>query len=186
MNKKRVFIIHGWEAVPESNWFPWLKEELKKQNIDAAVPAMPNTYHPVFSEWLAYLKKKIGAPDKNTYLVGHSLGVIAILRFLEALPPGQKIGGAVLVAGFSEPIGFEELDSFFAKPLDYEKARNSTEKIIAINSDNDPYVPFRNGEIFRDKLSAELIVVEEGEHLTSGKKSMELPIVLESLLKIMA
>jgi predicted alpha/beta hydrolase family esterase len=30
---KRVIIIHGWEASPESNWFPWLKNELEKKGI---------------------------------------------------------------------------------------------------------------------------------------------------------
>ncbi|MDP3057743.1 MAG: alpha/beta hydrolase [bacterium] len=186
MNKKRVFIIHGWEAVPESNWFPWLKEELEKQNIDVAVPMMPNTYHPIFSEWLAHLKKNIGTPDKNTYLVGHSLGVITILRFLELLPLGQKIGGVVLVAGFPEPIGYDEIKSFFVTPLDYEKIKNSAEKFIAINSDDDPYVPLRNGEILRDKLGAELIIVPNGNHLNEGAGFTELPVVLESLLKIYA
>ncbi len=27
--KKRVFIIHDWEGVPESNLFPLMKSELK-------------------------------------------------------------------------------------------------------------------------------------------------------------
>jgi hypothetical protein len=186
MNKKRAFIIHGWEAVPESNWFPWLKGELGERGFEVKVPAMPNTYHPVCSEWLAYLKRIVGASDKNTYLVGHSLGVITILRYLEALPLEQKTGGALLVAGFPEPIGFDELDSFFTSSLNYEKIRNSTEKITAIHSDNDPYVPLKNGEILRDKLGAELVVVPGGDHLTCGKESMELPVVLESVLKLQA
>ncbi len=184
MNKKRVFIIHGWEGTPQSNWFPWLKSELEKQGFKAEVPAMPNTNHPISSEWLAYLQKFIGKADKNTYFVGHSLGAIAILKFLETLPLKQKIGGVVLVAGFPESIGINEAESFFVVPLDYKKVKNTAEKFIAINSDNDPYVPLRNGEILRDKLGAELVVVPKGSHLNEGAGFTELPIVLEKILKM--
>ncbi len=183
MNKKRVFIIHGWEGTPQSNWFPWLKNQLEKRGFEATVPAMPNTNHPIFSEWLTHLQKIIGNVDENTYLVGHSLGVIAILKYLEALLPEQKIGGAVMVAGFSESIGIKETENFFATPLNYEKIKNSAEKFIAINSDNDPYVPLKKGEILRDKLGAELIVVSKGSHLNEGAGFTELPVVLENILK---
>ena len=30
---KRVFIIHGWDGYPEEGWFPWLKEELEKEDL---------------------------------------------------------------------------------------------------------------------------------------------------------
>lgn len=185
MNKKRVFIIHGWEGMPESNWFPWLKEQLESRNFEVIVPAMPNTGHPVFSEWLSCLRKIVGKADENTYLVGHSLGVIAILRYLESLPSQQKIGGAVMVAGFSESLGIAETESFFATPLNYDKIKNSAGKFIAINSDNDPYVPIRKGEILRDKLSADFIVVPKGNHLNEGAGFTKLQVVLESLLKIL-
>ncbi len=184
MNKKRVFIIHGWEGTPESNWFPWLKKELEMRGFDVVVPMMPNTDHPIESEWILHLQKIIGVSNKNTYLVGHSLGAIAILRYLESLPLGKKIGGAVFVAGFSESVGIKETESFFVTPLDYEKIKNSVEKFIAINSDNDPYVPLKRGEILRDKLAAEFIVVENGSHLNEGAGFIELPIVLESLLNL--
>jgi len=185
MTKKRVYIIHGWEGTPESNWFPWLKKQLESRGFEAIVPIMPNTDYPVFSEWLSHLKKVIGKADQNTYLVGHSLGVIAILKFLESIPPEQKIGGAVLVAGFSESLGIPETESFFVESLDYKKVKNTAKKFIAINSDNDPYVPIKKGEILRDKLGAELIVVPKGSHLNEGAGFTKLPIVLESLLKIL-
>ncbi len=207
MIKKRIFIIHGWEGTPESNWFPWLKEQLEDRGFEVIVPSMPNTNYPVLFEWLAHMQKIIGKVDKSTYLVGYSLGVIAVLRFLESLPVGQKIGGAVLVAGFPGSIGYKDINSFFASPLiifwlilhklgykaldsyfvlplDYEKVRNSANKFIAIHSDNDPYVPLHNGEILRDRLGAELIVVPKGNHFNEGAGFKKLPIVSESLLKI--
>ncbi len=181
---KRVFIIHGWEGTPKANWFPWLKIELEDRGFKVQVPAMPHTKKPKLAEWLSYLQKTVGQPDENTYFVGHSLGVITILRFLESLPYSQKVSGAVLVAGFPEPIGYKELNSFFADFVDYHKIKNSVNKLVAIHSDNDPYVPLENGEILRDKLGAKLIVISMAGHFNKDDGFTELPAALESLLEI--
>jgi predicted alpha/beta hydrolase family esterase len=116
-------------------------------------------------------------------LVGHSLGVITILRYLESLPEDVKIGGAILVAGFPEPIGFKELDSFFRIPLDYEKVKKSAKMIIAIHSDNDPFVPIENGYLLRDKLGAELVIIPKSGHLNEGDGYFKLPIALDYIIK---
>ncbi len=176
---KKVYIIHGWEATPDVNWFPWLKEELKRKDMDAIVPLMPNTNNPNCIEWVDSLQKTIINPDKNTYLVGHSLGVIAILRYLESLPKGLKIGGVILVAGFPEPIGLKELDSFFQTRLNYKKVKNSAKMFVAIHSDNDPYVPIENGYLLRDKLGAELVILPNAGHLNEGDGYFKLPIILK-------
>jgi uncharacterized protein len=181
---KRVFIIHGWEGAPESNWFPWLKKELEKKGFQVFVPQMPNADFPKMGEWLSCLREIVGEPDENTFFAGHSLGVIAILRYLESLKVGEKVGGAVFAAGFSEPIGIGELKNFFAIPIDCEKIKKSAKKIVAINSDNDPYVPLAQGEIMRDKLDAKLIVVPKGDHLNRGNGFFEFPLILEEILKI--
>ena len=60
-----------------------------------AVPAVQlRAEHPFLDEWLGYMHKHIHNPDRKTFLVGHSLGCIAILRYLESLNE-QRIGGAV-------------------------------------------------------------------------------------------
>ena len=112
----RVFIIHGWEGKPTSNWFPWLKEELEKKDYEAITPEMPNSYEPQCSEWVAHLNEIVGTPSPSDYLVGHSLAVIAIFRYLERLKPGQQVGGAVLVSGFPLDLGIKQHHGFFDKP----------------------------------------------------------------------
>ena len=114
---KKAFIVHGWEGTPESGWNPWLKNELEKKGFTVIVPPMPDTENPEMGAWLNHLKDVVGEPDKDCYFVGHSLGCITILRYLESLPGDKKIGGAVLVAGFASNLGYEELESFFAKPI---------------------------------------------------------------------
>lgn len=177
-------MIHGWEGNPNNNWFPWLKQKLEKRGFSVEAPAMPDAMHPTLSGWLFYLQTTIKDVDENTFFVGHSLGVIAILKFLEALKPDEKIGGAVLVAGFPEPIAYDELNSFFSKPLDYEKIKNAANAFIAIHSSNDPYVPLKNGEILRDRLGAKLVVIENAGHLNANDGFTELPAAFDAFLHI--
>lgn len=182
--KKRVFIIHGWEGAPDSNWFPWLKKELGKYGFEVSVPQMPNADFPKKAGWLAHLQKIVGEPDENTFFVGHSLGVTAILRYLESLSKGEKISGAILVAGVAKSIGIRELESFFTKPFDYERIKRTAKHIIVVNSDNDPYVPLSHGETLRDELGAKLIIIPNGQHLNAGNGYFEFPLVLEEILRI--
>lgn len=186
MRQKRVYIIHGWGASPDSNWFPWLKQQLEDRGFNVTVPQMPHTLTPDFDAWLSYIKKIVGEVDKNTYLVGHSLGVITILRFLETLDTGQKTGGDILVSGFSElpsPVDhLPWLHAFVEEPVEYNKIKKAGDKFIAIHSDDDPFVPLKSGEILRDKLGAELIVVPDAGHFLIK----ESPIILKGVLKITA
>ncbi|MEF3691990.1 MAG: alpha/beta fold hydrolase [Candidatus Moraniibacteriota bacterium] len=181
---KRVFIIHGWGGSPEANWFPWMKKELEKRKISIEVLAMPNTDNPKMEEWLDFMREKIGKIDEDIFLVGHSLGCIAILRYLESLSEGEKVGGALLVAGFSRSINIPELENFFQTPLDYEKVKKSVRQIGAINSDNDYYVPMEEGKILEEKLGAKLVVLHKAFHLNEGNGFFELPTGLEELLKM--
>lgn len=93
IESKRVFVVHGWSGYPEEGWRTWLKSELEKEDFRVFVPTMPNTDNPKLNSWLKRLIKTVGTPDKNCYFVGHSLGCITILRYLETLKKNQEVGG---------------------------------------------------------------------------------------------
>ena len=179
---KRVYIIHGYTGHPEKNWFPWLKNELQEMGFAVEVPAMPNAGSPQLAEWLPFLHSLISNPDEQTFLVGHSLGCIAILRYLESLPQDVKIGGALLVAGFSRPIHLTELNNFFETPLDYQKCKTHALAISCINSTNDPHVPLEDGIVMQDKLSAKLFIYKDGGHLNEKSGFKEFALVRDKLL----
>jgi predicted alpha/beta hydrolase family esterase len=182
---KRAYIVHGYGGSPDKNWFPWLKTELEKIGMEVTVPAMPNTDEPKYSAWLAHLQKVIVNPDEDTYLVGHSLGCITILQYLNNLESNKKIGGVVLAAGFAKPIHFTELNGFFDIALDEEKIKNSVNKIVAINSDNDEHVPYWQAEEIQKRFGAELIKIENGGHLNHKTGYTQFPLVLEKLKEMM-
>ncbi len=182
---KRVFVVHGWKSKPSSNWFPWLRAQLRLWPVEVQVLSMPDPEKPKREAWVKTIVKAVRVPDEDTFFVGHSLGGIAILRYLESLPKKTRVGGIVLVAGFPEPINRPEITTFFEKPLDYGKIRKIVRSnVVAIQSTNDPYVPFEHGKKLRDALAAKLIVIESGGHLNSASGHDTLPVVLTELIEL--
>ncbi len=191
--KKRVFIIHGWDGRPDQHWLPWLKSELESKGFLVEAPQMPEAEHPRKSAWVSYLARLVGEPSQDTYLVGHSIGCKAVLRYLETLEEGGKIGGAVLVAGWvtltnmSErtPEETEVINDWINPPFDFAKIRSHAGNFTAIFSDDDPEVPLEeNKETYEKKLGAKIILEHNKGHFTADDGVVELPSALEALLEI--
>ncbi len=183
---KKFTLVHGWEGSPTGNWFPWLQSALEKQGHIVIALEMPNAFHPVQDEWVTHLKKSVGTPDTDTILIGHSLGGIAILRYLERLAPEDKVGSIALVASFPQSVGIPELASFFETSLDYAAVKSHISgSILAFQSQDDPYVPFENGILLRDELGAKLITIEHGGHLNANNGYTEFPTLLNELQSLL-
>jgi predicted alpha/beta hydrolase family esterase len=185
---RRVYLIHGWEGYPEEGWRPWLRNKLIQEGFQVFVPAMPDTAHPSLERWLPHLQKVVKKPDLDTFFVGHSLGCITILRYLEALGKDQHVGGTVLVAGFGHDLEYEgyenELASFFKKEINWEKIKNQCSRFVAIHSDNDPWVPMKHNNLFVEKLNAESLIEHNKLHFSGDDGINELPSALDSVLRI--
>lgn len=187
--KKRVFIIHGWEGNPEEGWFPWLKKELEQKGFEVFAPVMPNTDEPKIEEWVPFIVNLVGEPDEDTYFVGHSIGCQAIMRYLETLG-NKKIGGIIFVAGWFHLVNLEgPEEEKIAKPwvenkINLEKVKNTSDNFIAIFSDNDDWVPLSDKDIFAKELNAKIIVEKNKGHFCEASGLKELPIVLDSILRM--
>lgn len=171
--QKRVFIVHAWECTPRMYWYPWLSDQLSENGFAVSVPEMPDTVSPKLSGWLPKLAETVNGTDENCYFVGHSLGCITIMRYLESLHPGEKAGGAVFVAGFSSSLGFEATSSFFQTDVNYEVIKSHCNKFVSLCSDNDPYVPLKYGEMLKDKLGAELIIKHDMKHFNGDMRQLQ-------------
>lgn len=185
---KRAVIVHCWEGYSEYCWYPQTKKELEAVGFEVFVPEMPETKLPKLSLWLPKLKEVAGNPSEYLYLIGHSAGCITIMRYLESLAEGERIGGAVFVAGFTDNLGYKELENFFKKPLDFEKIKSKTNHFAAIYSDNDPYVPPKHADILKEKLGAELIFKPGMKHFSGPAVYKEsctsLPDVSQAILRM--
>ena len=187
---KRVFIIHGWGGCPEEGWFPWLKGELEKRGFIVQVPEMPDTENPKIDTWVPFLSRLVHNPDGETLLVGHSIGCQTILRYLESLGEGVRIGGAVLVAGWvsltnlSGPKEERIARLWLERPIEWDRVLRHTRNFVAVFSDNDNHVPVSNSEVFRKRLGARIFLEHGKGHFTGDEGVKEIPVVLNSLLEM--
>ena len=186
--QKRAIIVHCWDGYPDYCWYPTVKAELEKEGFEVQVPAMPETNAPKLNLWLPVLKEIAGTPGEDLFLIGHSAGCVTILRYLEQLPVGVKIGGVVLVAGFTDDLGYDELKNFFATPVPLASIREKAKGFVAIHSDNDPFVDLKYGEIFKKELGAEVIVKHNMKHFSVPRDNEEsctsLPDVTQAVLTL--
>ena len=185
---KKVFQIHGFKGSPNGSWHPWLMSELKKQDIYACALPMPSPDHPYIDKWVKTITTAIEGPYKDTFLVGHSLGVPTILRYLETLPSDLKLGGAVLVSGPFHNLrdnAHKELDPFFENSFNFEYIKKVCNKFIVIHAIDDTRVPISHAVLLANKLGCEVITLPTGGHLTGSEGVYKLPQVLAELEKML-
>ncbi|PIX62498.1 hypothetical protein CO057_01695 [Candidatus Uhrbacteria bacterium CG_4_9_14_0_2_um_filter_41_50] len=175
----KIILIHGFEASPESNFFPWLKDELRKKGHDVIVPALPNPAEPDAEEWTKFLVEEVGAIDDETIILGHSIGAAAALRFLEAAEAYSTPKACILVAP-PWMIKSEQFRGFFLSELDFDVLMWKASKFVVVHSKDDDKIPADHAKKYADVLQATL-VDRDGEGHYMGEKY---PILLEIIQKL--
>lgn len=176
------------------DWMPWIKRELGKKKIKVYIPDMPNTEEPEVDKWIEHISKVVGKPDKNTILIGHSLGGNAILRYLQQMKSGQKVGAAIIVASwlnrrkgkFRTPARRKMMSPWFKTPLYFNRIAKHSESFTALYSDDDRYVPKSAAQILKKKLGAKRIIAHHQLHFDQTKNLFVLKEILYSVDKIKA
>ncbi|KKP62864.1 MAG: hypothetical protein UR57_C0010G0028 [Candidatus Nomurabacteria bacterium GW2011_GWE2_34_25] len=130
---KKVYLIHGFEGSPNGGWRPYLMGELEKQDIYSFALSMPTPDKPIVSEWLSEIKHYVDRDiNDDVYLVGHSLGGTAILRYLEQFN-SHNIKGVIIV---SAPCMRTEVNkkiwSFLETNFDWSVIKKSIQNVIVI------------------------------------------------------
>ncbi len=149
--KNKILILHGWNASAREHWFPKAKEFFQKEGYHVEVPTLPGNYFPKKDEWLKVIENIV--KEDGWILIGHSMGGVAILRFLEKSP--YKAKQAILVATPFEPMSFKPIENFFDAPFDWQKIKQNCPKFDVINESDDPAVPFEHGKNFAKHLEGE-------------------------------
>lgn len=183
--KKKVVVVHRWDGAPSKDWLPWIKEEFEKKGYDVIVPEMPNSQEPKIEEWVPFLTEVAGEANEDIFFIGHSIGCQTIMRYLETVYP-KKIGGTIFVAPWFNLANLEDKESediaspWIKMPIDLKKVENATDNTTVFMSDNDPFVPLSDGEIFRERLGAKVVIEKNKGHFTEDDNIIEIP----NLLKI--
>ncbi len=181
---KKVFIVHGFEGSPNGGWRPYLMGELEKKDVYACALSMPSPETPVCSEWVEEIERHVERNQNDEiFLVGHSLGVPAILRFLEKTS-AKNVKGVVLVSGPAHKTDNEKVNVFLEKDFDFEAIKSKVNKFAVIHGDNDPLVPLSDAEFLSKNLGASLTIIKNGGHLNGRSGFTTLPEVLSEIIKM--
>ena len=190
----RVFIIHGYQSHPDEAWLPWLKHELEGKGCIVSLPAMPHPDHPVIHDWTRFIEELIGEPDRETFIVGHSMGCHAVLHYLEGIGATRKsVGKTVLVAGTfpiqrsaaeASKLAHENpvLVPWFSAGVNPVSVKQAVGECTVILSDKDPYIDVAEATAtFRAALDPKIIIVPGAGHFNEDDHWMKLPEALAAL-----
>ncbi len=166
-----IFIIHGAFGNPQENWFPWIKSKLEKLGCKVFIPQFPTPENQSLENWIKVFDNYKEYLNKNSIVIGHSLGVAFLLNIIEKLD--MPIKAAFFVSGFISLLGNPDFDkinkSFINKSFDWQKIKQNCQKVIVFHSDNDPYVPLEKAEKLAKKLNVNIVLVKNAGHF--NKKS---------------
>ncbi|MBT2635017.1 alpha/beta hydrolase [Bacillus sp. ISL-26] len=141
-----------------------------------------NPLQPSLENWLDTLSLYKHTLNKNTYLVAHSLGCPAILRFLERTQLREQLGGIILVSGFAESLpNLKMLDEFTEGSFDDQKLIESAKRRAVIASTDDQIVPFAWRKDLAQQIDAAFYEVQHGGHFLENEGFTSLPIVYDVL-----
>lgn len=142
-SQKKVYIVHGYKASPQSHWFAWLAQQIQSAGHEAKIVSFSHSEQPDFETWQQDLKRDLIDLDENTVIVAHSLGCLSCLHFISAHLMEKKIQAVLLVAGFANHLPvLPELNSFIqqARLNEYVLQTKIQTRLVFV-SNNDPLVP---------------------------------------------
>lgn len=181
---KRAVILHGTDASPEANWFPWMKKTLEGKGYKVWVPFLPGNHTPnakVYNDFLV----GSGWDFTDNLVIGHSSGAVSVLNLLmdnrfPAIKTGVVVGSWHTCAKpWTPPEQFKDL--FPKDGFDFEKIQSKSKKLIFVHGDNDPYCPIEQAKWLAEQTNSEIVTIPNGHHL--GSKFKELPELVQILEK---
>ena len=163
--KKNYLILHGSFGSNKGNWFPWLKEQLEKNNKKVLIPQMPvGVGNQDFENWSNVLNKL--DINENTVIIAHSIAPIFVCKYL--ITNQIKVKKLIIVCGFNNYLGIDSDFDAVNKPMfinNYADVKLYCKDIVCYYSDNDPYVKYDVEKEFADKLTDKQYVIKNGGHI---------------------
>ncbi|WP_231928198.1 RBBP9/YdeN family alpha/beta hydrolase [Devriesea agamarum] len=180
--KLGAVIFHGYSATPDDHWFGWLAGQLEADGIHTLVPALPNPSDPDPTQWADSVREVLGEPDDRTIVVAHSLGCLAVMRYLSALPGVWRLGTLVLVAGFTDRLpALPELDAFIGDGCDVSGLAKHIGHLAVIRSDDDPLVPPALTDHVARQFGTSARIVPGAGHFLAADGITKLPSVRDAI-----
>ena len=127
--------------------------------------------------WLEALAEQAPAPDRQTVLVGHSIGATFILHVLERLT--LPIAQSIFVAPVMDDIRNTEYTklnhSFVHHTFNWTKIKANAGQVNILCGHDDPYLHITHAQKLHAHIGGGLQVVAEGGHLNAESGYTTLP-----------
>lgn len=187
-----VIIVHGspredktkekdYIKDSEKGWLGWIKNELKKRDINCKNPQMPTPWSPKYSEWKKEFEKiKL---NESSVLIGHSAGGAFLVRYLDET--NQKIKKLILVSPGKTGLQSRDnmLDLYGNKT--HERVKELVSEKIVIYTAEDDYEPrIRGAREYGKEFNTKVTKFKKGYgHFTSQTLAgKEFPKLLNEIL----
>lgn len=108
--------------------------------------------------------------DKDTVIIGHSLGTLLAMRLAGKYPLKEL----VLVSGWDFNDLTEGHKLFWETKMDHSAIKRNVDKIYVVHSDNDPYITAAQAEDMCKRLNGEFLLIKKLGHFTKIDKLPEL------------
>lgn len=178
---KAIFIPgNGGASVKDKGgFFPYVKRELEKLRVKVISQDFPDPELARAKYWLPFIKK-LGAYEE-TFLIGHSSGAEAALRYTEE----NKILGSVLVGACYTDLGMEteKLSGYYTKKWNWDKIRKNQNWIIQFHSLDDPWIPIKEARFVHQKLGTEYFEFSDQGHFGGDRDYPKFPKLVEEIKK---
>ena len=174
----KALILQGWYQKPDTNWYPWLKEELIKKDYEVFVPDLPtiHTNMPDMSKQISFIEKLL-LIDEHTIIFGHSIGRLLGLRLAEK----YSFKKLFLIAGWDFDDLTEGHKLFWPNKINHEEIKKHVKEIYCISSDNDPYTTAFTTEEMSKRLGAKFILIKGAGHFTTDFGITKIPELLQHM-----
>ncbi len=163
---KHVFFLHsaGSQGLHEggNDLILWLENELGSE-YELLHPIMPSANNPDYSPWKLQLDKEFENVTGDVILIGHSLGGSVLLKYLTANKVHFNIQALYLCAS---PYWGEDSEwqyQPFALPPMFVELLPLIPNVHIYHSRDDPFVPYRHAELYRDALPNSVLHEIEGD-----------------------
>ena len=185
--KRQIFFIHGAESFskyddflhylktapldpfkePSKRWTHTLREDLGEA-FEVFMPQMPNKQNAKYEEWKLWFERHFSFLHDGVILVGWSQGGYFFVKYLIENNVPFAIRALYLIAApyanISSDNGEDGGDFQFDTTRVGELAKK-VGKIKLFHSTDDPVVPYRHAEFYKEALSdAELVTFEDRSH----------------------
>ena len=178
---RTLTVVPRWAGHADSDFYPWLARERPPGFAAVRALEMPEPKQPRIEAWVPALAQAMGRePARNTVLLGHSVGCQTVLRYLETLPPGQSVEGALLVAAWWDvDAPWDSLRPWIDTPVDLARVRAAARRFVVLLSDNDPFTANfqENARRWTERLGAQVLLVPGARHFNGERE----PAVLDAL-----